>query len=94
MTVAFFGLGWYVRTRMKLVGSGIALTAVAALLIPLDFFAYTISGGFPPGSWPTVWLVGFGGLFGRLCAGGLFAASGVFWLSGGAGGGQCDCWLC
>ena len=56
MTAAFFGLGWYVRTRMKLVGSGMALTAVAALLIPLDFFAYYISGGFPPGSWPTVWL--------------------------------------
>lgn len=57
MTAAFFGLGWYVRSRMKLVGSGIALTAVAALLIPLDFYAYYISGGFPPGSWPTVWLV-------------------------------------
>jgi len=57
MTTAFFGLGWYVRTQMKLVGSGIALTAVAALLIPLDFYAYYISGGFPPGSWPTVWLV-------------------------------------
>ncbi|MBE2221882.1 MAG: hypothetical protein IAF02_10095 [Anaerolineae bacterium] len=57
MTAAFFGLGWYVRTRMKLEGSGIALTAVAALLIPLDFYAYYISGGFPPGSWPTVWLV-------------------------------------
>ncbi|MCZ7669378.1 MAG: hypothetical protein M5U34_20470 [Chloroflexi bacterium] len=29
---------------------------MAALLIPLDFFAYYISGGFPPGSGPTVWL--------------------------------------
>lgn len=56
MTAAFFGLGWYVRSRMKLEGSGVALTAVAALLIPLDFFAYYISGGFPPGSGPTVWL--------------------------------------
>ena len=56
MTAAFFGLGWYVRTRMKLVGSGIALTAVAGLLIPLDFYAFYISGGFPPDSWPTVWL--------------------------------------
>ncbi|MFO7683507.1 MAG: hypothetical protein R6X34_26030, partial [Chloroflexota bacterium] len=57
MTTSFFVLGWYVRTRMKLEGSGIALTAVAALLIPLDFYAYYISGGFPADSWPTVWLV-------------------------------------
>ncbi|MCP4361072.1 MAG: hypothetical protein GY796_23945 [Chloroflexi bacterium] len=57
ITAAFFGLGWVVRTRMKLEGSGIALIAVAALLIPLDFYAYTISGGFLPDSWPAVWLI-------------------------------------
>ena len=58
MTAAFFAAGWYVRTKMKLEGSGVALITVAALLIPLDFVAYYISGGFPPGSWPTIWLIG------------------------------------
>ncbi len=55
-TALFYGLGWFVRTRLKLEGSGIALTAVGSLLIPLDFYAFTISGGFPPASWPWVWL--------------------------------------
>ena len=58
MTAAFFAAGWFVRTKMKLEGSGVALITVAALLIPLDFIAYYISGGFPPGSWPTIWLIG------------------------------------
>lgn len=57
MTAAFFGAGWFVRSKMKLEGSGVALFTVAALLIPLDFVAYYISGGFPPGSWPTIWLI-------------------------------------
>ncbi|MCB0034188.1 MAG: DUF2157 domain-containing protein, partial [Anaerolineales bacterium] len=56
-TAVFYGLGWYVRRKMHLEGSGLALTAVASLLVPLDFYTYYISGGFPEGSWPTVWLV-------------------------------------
>jgi hypothetical protein len=56
-TAVFYALGWYVRQKMHLEGSGIALTAVASLLVPLDFYTFYISGGFPAGSWPTVWLV-------------------------------------
>ena len=56
-TAVFYALGWYVRQKMRLEGSGIALTAVASLLVPLDFYTFYISGGFPEGSWPTVWLV-------------------------------------
>ncbi|MEZ4644290.1 MAG: hypothetical protein R3E31_16420 [Chloroflexota bacterium] len=57
LTALFYGLGWYVETRMNLRGSGIALTAVASLLIPLDFIAFYLSGGFPAGTWPQVWLL-------------------------------------
>jgi hypothetical protein len=56
-TAFFYGLGWYVHQRLALPGSGITLTAVASLLLPLDFYAYYLSGGFPPDSWPHVWLL-------------------------------------
>lgn len=57
LTAVFYSLGWYVRSRMALRGSGIALSAVGSLLVPLDFYAFYLSGGFPPGSWPQVWLL-------------------------------------
>ena len=57
-TAVFYALGWYVRRKMKLEGSGLALTAVASALIPLDLYTYYASGGFPAESWPTVWLAG------------------------------------
>ncbi len=56
-TVAFYALGWYVRVHMKLYGSGMALTAVASLLVPLDFYAIYLSGSLPAERWPEVWLV-------------------------------------
>jgi hypothetical protein len=56
-TAGFYLLGWFVRARLKLEGSGIALSAVASLLIPLDFYAFYISGGFPADSWPMIWLL-------------------------------------
>ncbi len=56
-TAVFYILGWYVHQRMKLHGSGVALIAVGSLLVPLDFYAFYLSGGFPPGSWPIIWLV-------------------------------------
>ncbi len=56
-TGLFYGLGWYVRARMKLPGSGLALSAVASLLAPLDFYAFYLSGGFPAQRWPEVWLL-------------------------------------
>ncbi|MBX3058480.1 MAG: hypothetical protein KF770_18610 [Anaerolineae bacterium] len=55
-TAAFYALGWYVYQRMQLHGSGIALIAVGSLLVPLDFYAFYLSEGFPPESWPTIWL--------------------------------------
>jgi hypothetical protein len=56
-TAVFYALGWYVRVPMKLRGSGMALTGVASLLVPLDFYAFYLSGGFPAGRWPEVWLL-------------------------------------
>jgi hypothetical protein len=56
-TAIFYTLGWYVRGPMKLRGSGMALSAVASLLIPLDFYAFYLSGGFPEERWPEVWLL-------------------------------------
>lgn len=56
-TAVFYILGWYVHQRMKLQGSGIALIAVGSLLVPLDFYAFYLSDGFSPESWPTIWLV-------------------------------------
>ncbi len=43
-TFSFFALGWYVRMKMRLRNSGLALTAIGALLIPLDFYAIYLSG--------------------------------------------------
>ncbi|MCP4426834.1 MAG: DUF2157 domain-containing protein, partial [Chloroflexi bacterium] len=57
-TALFYALGWYVRVRLNLRGSGIALSAIGSLLVPLDFYAFYLSGGFPPDSWPMVWLAG------------------------------------
>jgi hypothetical protein len=54
-TAIFYGLGWYVRTQLKLRGSGIALSAFASLLVPLEVYAIYLSGGFPPERWPEVW---------------------------------------
>jgi len=57
-TLFFYGLGWYVRARMHLVNSGLALTATGSLLVPVDFYAVYLSGGiFPRASWVEVWLL-------------------------------------
>jgi len=45
-TFSFYAFGWYVRTRMRLRNSGIAITATGSLLVPLDFYAIYLSGGF------------------------------------------------
>lgn len=55
-TGLFYGLGWYVRTPLKLAGSGVALSAFASLLIPFDFYAFYRSEGFPQERWPEMWL--------------------------------------
>ncbi|HSH05541.1 MAG TPA: hypothetical protein VLL52_23700 [Anaerolineae bacterium] len=54
-TTTFFGLGHHIRVDRNLPQSGFALTAIGALLIPLDFIVFYLSQGFPPGSWPYVW---------------------------------------
>ncbi|MFZ6031253.1 MAG: hypothetical protein ACOYYS_26385 [Chloroflexota bacterium] len=54
-TATFYGLGWYVRVQLKLRGSGIALSAFASLLVPLEIYAIYLSGGFPAERWPEVW---------------------------------------
>lgn len=50
--------GWYLRARLKLRASGIAVTAVASLLVPLDVLAVAVVGeAVPQAYWPWVWLV-------------------------------------
>ena len=57
-TLFFYGLGWYVRVKMKLRQSGIALSATGSLLIPVDFYAvYLTTDIFPRAAWAEVWLL-------------------------------------
>ncbi len=56
-TALFFGLGWYVRSRTHLYRSGIALSAIAALLIPIDSYTIYANYGSPPEGWSQFWLV-------------------------------------
>jgi hypothetical protein len=55
-TLTFYSAGWFVRARMGLRSSGIALTAIGSLLVPIDFYTIYLSGGFPHEAWPQVWL--------------------------------------
>jgi len=56
-TAIFFGLGWYVRKKTPMYRSGIALSAIAALLIPIDFYTVYVNFNIPPDFWPAFWLV-------------------------------------
>ncbi|MBN1995808.1 MAG: hypothetical protein JW953_24190 [Anaerolineae bacterium] len=56
-TIIFFGLGWYVRAKTSLYRSGIALSAIAALLIPIDFYTVYVNFHIPPDLWPFFWFV-------------------------------------
>jgi hypothetical protein len=56
-TALFFGLGWVVRTRTQLYRSAIALSAIAALLIPIDSYTIYANYGSPPDGWPEFWLI-------------------------------------
>jgi len=55
-TLLFFTLGWYVRTHTSLSRSGIALSAIAALLIPIDLYTVYVNFGTPPHYWAEFWL--------------------------------------
>ncbi|MBA3530291.1 MAG: hypothetical protein H0T73_00020, partial [Ardenticatenales bacterium] len=50
-------IGHYVRTRTALQRSGIALSAIAALLIPVDFYTLYVNFDISPEATPTFWLV-------------------------------------
>ena len=56
-TVMFFALGWYVRMKTPLYRSGIALSAIAALFIPIDSYTVYANYGSPPQGWPEFWLI-------------------------------------
>ncbi len=55
-TLIFILLGWYVRTKTTLYRSGIAISAIAALLFPID--AYTVYVNYiPANNWPEFWVI-------------------------------------
>lgn len=56
-TALFFGLGWVVRTKTYLSRSALALSAIAALLIPIDSYTIYANYGSPPDGWPEFWLI-------------------------------------
>ena len=56
-TALFFGLGSVVRVKTHLDRSAIALSAIAALLIPIDSYTIYANYGSPPDGWPEFWLV-------------------------------------
>ncbi len=55
-TLIFLGLGWLVRAKTSLYRSGIALSAIAALFVPIDFYTVYANYG-SADSWPQFWLV-------------------------------------
>lgn len=56
-TALFFGLGWFVRTRTHLYRSAIALSAIAALLVPIDCYTIYANYGNPPQGWEQFWVI-------------------------------------
>ncbi len=56
-TAVFFGLGWYVRTQTRMYRSGIALSAIAGLLVPIDFYTIYINFNVPADYWPFFWFI-------------------------------------
>jgi hypothetical protein len=56
-TLAFFALSWYMRTRTALSRSGVALEAIAALLIPIDFYTAYVNIEQLSGRWAEFWLL-------------------------------------
>ena len=56
-TLLFFALGWIVRSKTALYRSGIALSAIAALLIPIDLYTIYVNFSNPPAYWAEFWLI-------------------------------------
>ncbi len=87
-TFLFLGLGWYVRKQTRMYRSGIALTAIAALLIPIDFYTLYINFDIPPENTPLFWFITSLACLGAYLAITLSTQSGLFgYLVGAAAGG-------
>jgi hypothetical protein len=56
-TVLFFVLGQVVRSKTHLDRSALALSAIAALLIPIDSYTIYANYGSPPEGWAEFWLI-------------------------------------
>ena len=56
-TAIFFTFGWYVRNKTPMYRSGIALSAIAALLIPINFYTVYVNFNIPFDYWPFFWFV-------------------------------------
>ncbi len=56
-TALFFGLGELVRTKTPLHRSGIALSAIGSLLIPIDFYTVYINFNIPLDYRPEFWFI-------------------------------------
>lgn len=55
-TVIFFVLGRYLRRNTRLIRSGMSISAVAALLVPIDFYTVYINFHIPPNLASSFWL--------------------------------------
>lgn len=55
-TLLFFALGRYIRFKPNMHRSGVALSAIAALLAPIDFYTVYANFNVPPGWGPLFWL--------------------------------------
>jgi len=56
-TGLFFVSGWYLRTKTSLYNSGIALSAIGSLVIPMDFYTIYTSFSIAPEFAPEFWLM-------------------------------------
>ncbi len=56
-TTLFFILGQVVRAKTHLDRSALALSAIAALLIPINSYTIYANYGSPPDGWPEFWLI-------------------------------------
>jgi hypothetical protein len=56
-TLLFAGIGWVVHQKTHLYRSAIAVSAIAALLVPIDSYTIYANYGSPPAGWPMFWLL-------------------------------------
>src|SRR5215216_2767016 len=56
-TFLFAGIGWVVHQKTGLYRSAIAVSAIAALLVPIDSYTIYANYGSPPAGWPAFWLL-------------------------------------